>query len=173
VSRLCVATADAGTPGPLTVAVQSGRFQRLYLVADPATGTELAIAAPGLDEPGLIADLVTAIHTRVAQAPGSRRPAIAGFHVGLAQLVDDGFQGKGPDRVLALVRHPAIREASARALARAGATPALAVAITAGLFEELRPDGLPGHGWAPVPPADAWLTLWDGFSRAARESRRG
>jgi hypothetical protein len=161
VSRLCIATLDAGRPGPLTVIQRSGDFQRLYLTRDSASGTELAVAAPGLDEPCLITDLITAIHRHVTQAPGRQQPALVAFHVGVTRLIDGDFRGRGPERVLALVRHPAVRRASPRTPARAGSLPALAVIVSAGLFEELRPEGLPGRDWEPVPSADAWLT-WNG-----------
>jgi hypothetical protein len=74
------------------------------------------------------------------------------------ELIDGDFRGRGPERALALARHPADRRASADPPARAGSWPALAVIVSAGLFEELRPEGLPGRDWESVPSADAWLT---------------
>jgi hypothetical protein len=153
-----VATAGAGVPGPLTIVQRSGGFHRLYLSADPATGTELAIAAPGIDEACLISDLITAIRGQAGSGTRHWRPAVACFHVGITRLVDDRFRGGGANRVLSLCRHPAILRACPVLLP--DASPTLAVVITAGLFEELRPEGLPGHDWRHVPVADAWLTLF-------------
>jgi hypothetical protein len=140
---------------------RSGGFYRLYLKTDPG-GTEFAVAAPGFDEVSLIADLIAAIRGQVVTIPGLRRPVIAGFHVGITRLIGDNFGGKGAERVLALIRHSAVLSASARTLAHTGASSALAVAVTAGLFEELRAEGLPHHGWESVPSAGAWLRLFHG-----------
>jgi len=162
VSRLCVATAGAGIPGPLTLIQRSsGGFYRLYVKTDPS-GTELAVASPGTDEVSLIADLIAAIHGQVTLLPGLRQQTIAGFHVGIARLIGGSFGGKGTERVLALIRHPAVLAACTRAKASS-----LAVAVTAGLFEELQAEGLPYRGWEPVPAADAWLSLSDGTSDLA------
>jgi hypothetical protein len=160
VSRLCVATTGAGIPGPLTLTQRSGGFYRLYLKTDPV-GTEFAVASPGIDEVSLIADLIAAIHGQVMIIPGLTQPVIAGFHVGITRLIGDSFGGKGAERVLALIRHPAVLGACASALVRSGASSLLAIAVTAGLFEELRAEGLPHHSWEPVPSASAWLHLLD------------
>ena len=156
VSRLCVATAGAGRPGPLTLIQRSGGFYRLYVTTDPS-GIELAVASPGIDEVSLIADLIATIHGQITLIPGLRQPTIAGFHVGLTRLIGGSFAGKGTERVLALIRHPLVLAACARAKAPS----LLAVAVTAGLFEELRVEGLPHRGWEPVPAADAWVRLFD------------
>jgi hypothetical protein len=156
VSRLCVATAGASPPGPLTLIQRSGGFYRLYVKTDPS-GTELAVASPGIDEVSLIADLITAIRGQVTLVPGLQQPTIAGFHVGVTRLTGGSFAGKGTERVLALIRHPAVLVACARAKASCR----LAVAVTAGLFEDLRAEGLPHLGWEPIPTADAWLSLFD------------
>jgi hypothetical protein len=85
----------------------------------------------------------------------------------IIRLIGDCFGGTGAERVLALIRHPAVLECCARALARTGATSPLAVTVTAGLFEELRAEGLPDHGWEPVPSAGAWLRPFDAAPAAA------
>jgi hypothetical protein len=165
VSRLCIAIAGAGIPGPLTLIQRSGGFYRLYLKTDSA-GTEFAVASPGIDEVSLITDLIAAIGGQV-MIPGLGPPVIAGFHVGIIRLIGECFGGTGAERVLALIRHPAVLEGCARALARTGATSPLAVTVTAGLFEELRAEGLPDHGWEPVPSAGAWLRPFDAAPAAA------
>lgn len=156
VRRLCIATA-AGTPGLLADIQQSGGFYRLYLMSDPAEDMELAFAAPGLDEIGLITDLIAAIHRTTVTTAGLRRPVLAGFHVGITRVIGDGLGGTGADRTRALIQDPAIMAAAERA-----GTPALlAVAVTSGLFEDLRAEGLAQHGWQSVPDAGAWLKLFD------------
>jgi hypothetical protein len=156
VRRLCVATA-AGTLGFLPSIQRSEGFYRLYLMSDPETGTELAFASPGLDEIFLVTGLIAAMHREVLAAAMLPQPVLAGFHVGNTKVVGEGFGGAGADRARALIADPVIRMASA------DASPAalLAVAITGSLFEELRAEGLPDHGWKPVPEAGAWLKLFD------------
>jgi len=162
VSRLCVAATGGGEP--LRSIQESSQFYRLYLTTDPADGAEYAIAAPGLDEVALIADLIEAMRARVASTRGLRAPVLAGFHVGIIKLTDDGFGGAGVERVLALVRDPAIAaQVSLRAASSSSGLGGhqLAVAVTARFFEDLRAAGLPSGGWQPVPAADAWLRLFD------------
>jgi hypothetical protein len=156
VRRLCVATA-AGTPGLLADIQRSEGFYRLYLMSDPAEDVELAFASPGLDEMGLVTDLIAAIHRTVMMATGLRQPVLAGFHVGITKVIGDGLGGAGADRTRALIQDPAIKAASERA----GAPALLAVALTSGLFEDLRAEGLPDHGWQSIPAAGAWLRLFD------------
>jgi hypothetical protein len=156
VRRLCIATA-AGTPGVLAGIQQSGAFYRLYLMSDPAEGVELAFASPGLDEMSLVTDLIVAMHKKVMMATGLRQPVLAGFHVGITKVIGDGLGGVGADRTRALIQDPAIKKASERA----GSPALLAVAVTSGLFEDLRAEGLPDHGWQSIPSAAAWLKLFD------------
>jgi hypothetical protein len=156
VRRLCIAMA-AGTSSLLAGIQRSGGFYRLYLMSDPADGVELALASPGLDEMGLVTDLIVAIRGKVKLATGLRRPVLAGFHVGITKVIGDGLGGAGADRTRALVRDPAIITASERA----GSPAPLAVAVTSGLFEDLRTEGLPDHGWQSIPAAGAWLKLFD------------
>lgn len=163
VSRLCVATAGAGKPGPLTLIQRCGGFYRLYLKTDPA-GNEFAVASPGIDEVSLISELISAIRAQVSVVPVPRTPVIAGFHVGVTRLTGGSFGGKGAERVLALIRHPSVLAASASAL--------LVVTMTAGLFEDLRAEGLPHSGWEPVPSADAWLTVFTRDHRQAHPRAR-
>jgi hypothetical protein len=155
VSRLCVAAAALAV-APLSSIQESGRFYRLHVAMDPADGAEFAVATPGLDEVSLIADLIAAMRSWAALTPGLRKPVLAGFHVGLIRLTGNGFGGKGVERTLALIRDPAVASAAALAGAR------LAVAITVGLFEDLRMEGLADAEWQPVPTADAWLRVFDG-----------
>jgi hypothetical protein len=162
VSRLCIATAPNAS-GPLSSIQESGGFYRLHLMTDPADGAEFAVAAPGLDEVSLISDLIAALHERVMVIPGLGQPVLVGFHVGITRLTDVGFSGKGVERALALVRDPAIAVRASARVALAGSArtdPRLAAAITAGFFEDLCTEGLPGTGWQRVPPASAWLRLF-------------
>jgi hypothetical protein len=155
VRRLCIATA-AGAQGLLTDIQRSEGFYRLYLDSDPAEEIELAFAPPGLDEMSLVTDLIAAIHRRAMMATGLRRPVLAGFHVGITRVIGDGLGGAGADRTRALIQDPAIETASER-----GTPPALlAVAVTRGLFDDLRAEGLPDNGWQSVPAAGAWLKLF-------------
>jgi hypothetical protein len=156
VRRLCVATV-AGPPGLLAGIQESGAFYRLYLMSDPAEDIEFAFASPGMDEMGLVTDLIVAIHRKVMRATGLSRPVLTGFHVGITKVLGDGLGGAGADRTRALIEDPAIRRASERA----GPPARLAVAVTSGLFEELRAEGLPDHGWQSIPAAGAWLKLFD------------
>jgi hypothetical protein len=156
VRRLCIAAA-AGTPGLLAGIQQSEGFYRLYLMSDPAEGVELAFASPGLDEMSLVTDLIAALRRKITMATGLPQPVVAGFHVGITKVIGDGLGGAGADRTRALIHHPAIKTASQRA----GPPPLLAVAVTSGLFEDLRAEGLPGLGWQLVPAAGAWLKLFD------------
>lgn len=156
VRRLCIAT-TGGSIGLLAEIQHSEGFYRLYLNSDPAEDVELAFAAPGLDEMGLVTDLIAAIHRTAMLETGQRRPVLAGFHVGITKVIGDGLGGAGADRARALIQHPAIKTASKRV-----GTPALlAVAVTSGLFEDLRAEGLPDTGWRSVPTAGAWLKLYD------------
>jgi hypothetical protein len=156
VRRLCIATA-AGIPGLLADIQQSVAFYRLYLMSDPADGVEIALASPGLDEMGLVTDLIIAIRRKIMMVTGLQRPVLAGFHVGITKVIGEGLGGAGADRARALVQDPAIRAASDRAELPA----LLAVAVTSGLFEDLRAEGLPDHGWQWIPAAGAWLKLFD------------
>jgi hypothetical protein len=156
VRRLCIATA-AGAPGLLTQIQRSGGFYRLYLAADPVEGVELAFAAPGLDEMSLVTDLISAMHQKAVVTTDLKRPVLAGFHVGITKVVGEGLGGSGADRTLALIRDPAIVTAATCA----STPPLLAVAVTAGLFEDLHTEGLPSDGWLKIPAADAWLRLFE------------
>jgi hypothetical protein len=176
VSRVCVATAPRAC-GPLSSIQQQRGFCRLHLMTDPADGAEFAVAAPGLDEVSLIGDLIAALHEAAAWpgnpagAARTRQPVVVGFHLGITRVTEDGFRGNGVARALALVRDPAIAlRASARvALAGTARTePLLAAAITAAFFEDLCAAGMPAAGWQRVPPASAWLRLFDGTAQRRR-----
>jgi hypothetical protein len=155
IRRLCIA-AEAGPPGLLTCVQRTEGFYRLYLMSDPASGVEVAFAAPGLDETSLVTDLIAAMRREIAKTKELRLPVLAGFHVGITKVVDDAFVGAGADRVRALIVDPAIRTA----LAHASPPAMLAVAITVGLFEELCAEGQSDHGWRRIPAAEAWLKLF-------------
>ncbi len=164
VRRLCVASA-AGVPGLLSIVQQSPGFYRLYLMTLPAEGVELAFAAPGLDEISLVTDLITAMRKAVTADSELRSPVLAGFHVGITKVVGEGFGGSGADRILALIRDPAVL----RAARSHGETAAawLAVTITAALFDDLRNEGMPSTGWQWISSAGAWLKLFDPQSSAS------
>lgn len=168
VSRLCIAAAPNAS-GPLSSIQESGGFYRLQLMTDPADGAEFAVAVPGLDEVSLICDLIAALHELVTVIPGRRQPVLVGFHLGITRLTEAGFCGKGVERALALVRDPAIAVRASARVALAGSArsnPGLAAAITAGFFEDLCAEGLSGADWQRVPPASAWLRLFDGAPRS-------
>jgi hypothetical protein len=170
VSRLCIATAPNAWR-PLSSIQETGGFYRLHLMTDPADGAEFGVAAPGLDEVSLISDLIAALHQHVMAIARIRQPVLVGFHMGITRLSDVGFGGKGVERALALVRDPAIAVRASARVALAGSTrtdPRLAAAITAGFFEDLCTEGLPGADWQRVPPASAWLRLFDGIERGSR-----
>jgi hypothetical protein len=156
IRRLCIAATATGTPGLLADIKQSEGFYRLYLMSD-SEDVELAFASPGLDEMGLVTDLIAALHRKAMVATGRSCPVLAGFHVGITKIIGDGLGGAGADRTRALIQDPAIKTASERA----GSPASLAVAVTSGLFEDLRAEGLPDHGWQSIPAAGAWLKLFD------------
>jgi hypothetical protein len=173
VSRLCIAAAPNASE-PLSSIQESGDFRRLHLMTDPADGAELAIAAPGLDEVSLISDLIAALREHAVVASGPRRPVVVAFHLGITRLTSAGFGGQGVERALALVRDPAIAVRASAQVTLAGSTrtdPRLAAAITAGFFADLCTEGLAGLGWQRVPPASAWLRLFDGSPPVRRTSR--
>jgi hypothetical protein len=161
VRRLCVA-ANVGTSGLLTGIQRSNGLYRLYLMSDPAEGIELAFASPGLDETVLVSELIVAMQREAEITTGLTRPVLAGFHVGITKVIGHGIGGAGAERTRALVRDPAIRMASERT----GPPAVLAVAVTSGLFEELRAEGLPDPGWQSIPAAGAWLKLFDSAAQA-------
>ena len=165
VRRLCIATA-VGTQGLLADIQRSEGFCRLYLMSDPTVGVELAFASPGLDEMGLVTDLIVAMRRKAMLGTGLRRPVLAGFHVGITKVIGDGLGGAGADRTRALIQDPAIKTAPERA----GSPAPLAVAVTSGLFEDLRAEGLPDHGWQSIPAAGAWLKLFDSVRTGLRPS---
>jgi hypothetical protein len=172
ISRLCIATAPNGF-GLLTSVQESGGFYRLQLMTDPADGAEFAVAAPGLDEVALISDLIATLYEQVMVAPGHRQAVLVGFHLGITRLTGIGFTGKGVERALALVRDPAIAVRSSARITLAGSARArarLAVAITTGFFEDLRTEGFSDTGWQCVPPASAWLRLFDGAPPPRRDN---
>jgi hypothetical protein len=153
VRRLCVA-ACTGAPGLLTRMQRAGGFYRLLVMADPDTGTEVAFAAPGLDEMAFMAELIATMREEAAASGDG--PLLVGFHVGMTKVVGEGLGGAGADRALALVRDPAVLFAAGGG----DGSVRLAVAITAGLFAEFHAEGLDGTDWQLVPPADAWLKLF-------------
>ena len=72
--RLCIATA-VGTQGLLADIQRSEGFCRLYLMSDPTVGVELAFASPGLDEMGLVTDLIVAMRRKAMLGTGLRAAA--------------------------------------------------------------------------------------------------
>jgi hypothetical protein len=161
VRRLCVA-ACTGVPGLLTRMQRAGGFYRLFVMSDPDAGTEVAFAAPGLDEMSFMTELIETMREEAATT-GDGAPLLVGFHVGMTKVVGEGLGGAGADRALALVRDPAVLSAADIAQRPPGAAHGpgrLAVVVTAGLFAELHAEGLDGTDWQPVPPADAWLRVF-------------
>jgi hypothetical protein len=155
-SRLCVATA-AHRGCPLRTVVAAGEFYRMHVATDPADGTEFAVAAPGIDEVSLIADLIAALRDQAMIVEGPGVAVLAGFHVGIVRLSRSSFSGNGITRVRALLRHPAIVERVPAGVEIPREKPWLAMAITSGLFEDLRAEGLPDDGWQHIGVAGAWL----------------
>jgi hypothetical protein len=172
VRRLCAAVAGC-RPDLLAAACRSGGLGRMYVLSDPLLGLEVAVAPPGVDEVWLVRDLVRALRRALATEPWDPVPALLALHVGIVRVIGDGFGGAGLARIHALAGDRALRAAAARsgdggkdgdgggprgcgASGRRVGAP-LAVAISDGLFADLRAEGLPGRAWRRVPAATAWI----------------
>ena len=180
VRRLCVAVA-AGTPGLLLAVRRSGRLDRLYVSTDPHSRVEVGVAPPGVDELGLLRDLVLYLRReldKVRPAPPGRvpsrrvppagrtlsppvrtlsRPVLLVLHVGIVRAVDGGLGGAGADRSRALAGDREIQTVADRDARDRGNGAGLAVVVSDGLFADLRAEGLPAMGWKPVSTAAAWI----------------
>jgi hypothetical protein len=141
VRRLCVVVAGA-EPGLLAAVCRTGFPDRL-LVTAARSGVELAVAPPGVDEPGLVRDLVATLRERAADL-GPDGTVLLGLHVGIIRVVADRFDGAGIDAVLEMA-------ADAVRAAAADRGPGLVVVMADGLYADLRAEGLVRERWRLVP----------------------
>jgi hypothetical protein len=168
IRRLCIVVA-APKPGLLTSACRTGEWDRLYVLADPRNGIETAVAPPGVDEVGLVRDLVRALRREVWVDPESPGQTFLVVHVGIVRIVGDGFGGAGVSRTRALARNAAVRAAADRGAREQGKATRFAVVISDGLFSDLRTEGVSGEGWQLVPPAAAWVRAFDSAASLEEE----
>jgi hypothetical protein len=148
VRRLCAAMAGA-EPGLLAAVCRTGFPDRL-LVAAARSGAQLAVAPPGVDEPGLVRDLVATLRERAAEL-GPGRTLLLGLHVGIVRVVADRFDGAGIDTVLELAADAVRAAAADRPGDGAEPGPGLVVVLADGLYTELRAEGLVRERWRRVP----------------------
>ncbi len=153
VRRLCIA-AVTGPTGLLTQACRSSDMGRLCVTTDARNGTEMAFAPPGIDEVAVVTDLITGLRRLTTTEPGVPCPAVMAFHVGITRIEGDELGGAAALRTRALLLDPAIR-----ALATVGWR--LTVVMSAGLYADLRAEGIPRQGWRPVPVAGAWIRRYE------------
>jgi hypothetical protein len=156
VRRLCV---GVGQSPLLDTACRIAGFGRLYTEHARADAIDLGFASPGVDEAELVADLISALHaafTRRGGPPDARRgPVLVAFHVGITRVEGDDLRGAAVTRIREILLHLACSSTE-----EGWAEPAaqsLVVAISAGLFEDIRADCGFGEGWRPLPAADAWF----------------
>jgi hypothetical protein len=109
----------------------------------------MGFAPPGIHEAAMVRWLIWAVEDlgpdRLANVP-----AKMAFHVGLTKIQGEGIGGAAPLRVRALLRDPVIHRAVAGARR-------LAVIMSAGLYDDLRTEGLLAREWRSVPAAGAWV----------------
>jgi hypothetical protein len=155
VRRLCGAVAGDG-PG-LLAAVCRTRFPDLLCLTAAPDGVELAVASPGVDEPGLVRDLVATLRERAAGL-GPGRTVLLALHVGIVRVVADRFAGAGTAAALDMATRPEVRAAVAARPRDAAqdAGPRLAVVLAEGLYQDLRGEGLVYEDWQRVP---GWTAL--------------
>jgi hypothetical protein len=148
VRRLCVAAVTC-PPGLLTAACRLRSPSGLYVEAEASDGVEMGFAPPGIHEAAMVRWLIWAVEDlspdRLANVP-----AKMAFHVGITKIQGEGIGGPAPLRARALLRDPVIHRAVADAKG-------LAVIMSAGLYEDLRTEGLAVREWRPVPAAGAWV----------------
>jgi hypothetical protein len=83
------------------------------------------------------------------------------FHVGITRILGDGFGGDGLARIHSLADDPAVRREVSECGADPGPGASLAVVISAGLFADLRAEGLAdAPTWLRIAAADAWLRVY-------------
>jgi hypothetical protein len=148
VRRLCVVVAGA-EPGLLAAVCRTGFPDRL-LVTAARSGVELAVAPPGVDEPGLVRDLVATLRERAADL-GPDGTVLLGLHVGIIRVVADRFDGAGIDAVLEMAADAVRAAAADRAADGSERGPGLLVVMADGLYADLRAEGLVRERWRRVP----------------------
>jgi len=148
VRRLCVAAVTC-PPGLLTAACRLRSASGLYVGAEASDGVEMGFAPPGIHEAAMVRWLIWAVEDL---GPGrlANVPAKMAFHVGITKIQGEGIGGAAPLRARALLRDPVIHRAVADAKG-------LAVIMSAGLYEDLRTEGLAVREWRAVPAAGAWV----------------
>jgi hypothetical protein len=166
VRRLCMAVADAPA-GLLPAACRADEFASLSIVEPALGGPALAVARPGANEAELLRLLVGTLLRELAEAATAKSAVLAALHVGIVRLSRTGFGGPAVARVLALACDPAMQVA-----ADASGAP-LAVALTDGLYSDLRMEGLPRQGWRPTVSAGAWLRPFNAPFADLRARRSG
>jgi hypothetical protein len=150
VRRLCIAALTC-PPGLLGAVGRLRDRGRLYFSADRPDGIEMAFAAPGIHEAAVVRWLTAAVADLCPVRPAPHGPAKMAFHVGITKIQGEGFGGAAPLRVRALLCDPVIHAAVA-------GCPRLAVIMSAGLYDDLRAEGLVAQEWRPVPAAGAWVS---------------
>ncbi|MFC1419143.1 hypothetical protein [Streptacidiphilus cavernicola] len=168
VRRLCVALA-ADAPGLLATARRSGRLDRLYVSTDGRGGIEVGVAPPGVDELGLMRDLVGVLRREVSRRRHDlSRPVLLVLHVGIIRAVDGGLGGAGTGRSRELARDREIRAAADGA----GGPGGLTLIVSEALYADLRAEGLSGLGWQLIASAGAWIRSF-GPASDSRTDRDG
>jgi|SRR5579862_4657665 len=155
VRRLCVCV-GAPSPGLLDRACQTGGFGRLYterfMDAErlPVRAIDLGFASPGVDEAGLISDLISILRDEAAEAAaqdtGASAPVLAAFHVGITRVEGDCVRGSAVDRIIRLLHDLTLVTAPSATLI---------AGMSASLFGDIRTEFDVGMGWFPLRTAEA------------------
>jgi hypothetical protein len=161
IRRLCVAV-TSGPPHLLRRTIRALALDRLYLNDDSDRCAELALAPPGVDEPTLVADLISTLHE--TNAVGTA--ALAAFHVGITRILCDRFDGAAVLRTSSLLRELAAHTTPHTA---AGS---LSVIMSSSLFTELQYERQLGEGWRPIPETSAWIRLYQPTKEPEMGNRR-
>jgi hypothetical protein len=152
VRRLCICV-SAPEPGFLQVACRVRGASHLYTEHLSAEGLDLGFASPGVDEAALVTDLIAALRAVAVRQPapagGPHGSALAMFHVGVTRVEGDRLRGTAVTRARELLGE------LAGAVAPSGH--ALAVGVSAGLFEDIRAECGFGDGWTRLASAGAWF----------------
>jgi hypothetical protein len=159
IRRLCVAV-TSGPPHLLRRTIRALALDRLYLNDDSDRRAEFALAPPGVDEPTLVADLISTLHETNAHETNAHETstmgtaALAAFHVGITRIRCDRFDGAAVLRTSSLLRELAAHTTPHTA---AGS---LSVIMSSSLFTELQYERQLGEGWRPIPETSAWIRLY-------------
>ena len=129
--RLCAVVATE-TPGLLAAACGSSEFHRLFIAGAAHDRFEVGVAPPGVDEMGLVRDLVANIYREVEEDGALSKPVMLVLHVGIVRVEGDGFGGSGVNRAKALLRSRAVRAAGGLGKVRRAAAGPEAVLLGSG-----------------------------------------